>query len=96
MSTTTAAQAREDIARQFEEAGDTLDRIPVGVLDVYCALIADVRDAQARIETEGETLIVADAKGAPSPHPAVEVLTRCSRELRDLAPLVTPKRRMTR
>lgn len=87
----TPDQVRADLAAVFERAGDTLDRIPEGVLIAYCALIADLEDAQARIQDEGETLIVADAKGAPVPHPAVEVVLKCSREIREHGTTVHPK-----
>lgn len=87
--TTPAALARAEIEQQFEAAGDSASRIPTHVLEVCAALVADLRDAQKRIEEEG--LIVADPKGAPDQHPALDVVLRVSRELREHQGTLTPK-----
>ena len=89
----TRDQIRADLAARFQEAGDRLERVPDGAVDAYCATLANLLDAQERIEREGETLIVADAKGAPVPHPAADVVIRCSRELREYATLLAPRAR---
>ena len=87
--TTPAQAARTEIEHQFEAAGDDPNRIPTHVLETCAALIADLRDAQARIEEEG--LIVSDAKGAPDQHPALDVVLRVSRELREHQATLTPR-----
>lgn len=48
--------------------------------EAYCAQVARVRDAQRRISSDG--LVVADAKGVPVPHPALEIERKAQAELR--------------
>ena len=48
--------------------------------EAYCAQVARLRDAQARISREG--LVVADEKGRPVPHPALEIERRAQVEVR--------------
>lgn len=49
-------------------------------LDAYCAQVAIERDATARILREG--LVIADAKGQPVPHPALEVQRAAAASIR--------------
>ncbi|MCR2051805.1 P27 family phage terminase small subunit [Actinomyces bowdenii] len=87
--TTPAQAARTEIEHQFEAVGDDAGRIPTHILEACANLVADMRDTQARVEQEG--LIVSDAKGAPDPHPALDVILRVSRELREHQATLTPK-----
>ena len=48
--------------------------------EAYCAQVARLRDAQARMSREG--LVVADEKGRPVPHPALEIERRAQVEVR--------------
>lgn len=54
-----------------------LDRPEIGplllrsALEAYCAQVGRMRDAQTRVDNEG--LVVADEKGRPIPHPALEI-----------------------
>jgi len=54
--------------------------IPAPGFDAYCNQVAIERDAAARIAAEG--LIVADAKGQPVPHPALDIQRRAQAEIR--------------
>lgn len=49
-------------------------------MDALAGQIARLRDAQARIDAEG--LIIADAKGNPIPHPAIEIERKAQAEIR--------------
>lgn len=52
--------------------------------DAYCGQVAIERDAAARIAAEG--LVVADAKGTPVPHPALEIQRKAQAEMRAWVP----------
>lgn len=49
-------------------------------LEAYAVLVARIRDARSRIDREG--LIVADEKGRPIAHPALEIEKSLAAELR--------------
>ena len=51
--------------------------------DAYCNQMAIERDAGGRIASEG--IIVADAKGNPVPHPALEIQRKAQVEIRGWA-----------
>jgi phage terminase small subunit len=57
-------------------------------LDAYCGQVAALREAQARLLSEG--LIIADPKGAPLPHPAVAIAKAAQAELRAFAGRFAP------
>lgn len=52
----------------------------LSAVEAYCVQVARMRDARARVDAEG--LIVADEKGRPVKHPAVELELAASAELR--------------
>lgn len=60
------------------------ERVVVGAdiaaLEAFCALVARMRDARARVDREG--LVVADAKGLPVRHPALDIELAASAECR--------------
>ena len=56
---------------------------PAPGFDAYCNQMAIERDAAARIAVEG--IIVADAKGNPVPHPALEIQRKAQVEIRGWA-----------
>ena len=57
--------------------------VPAPGFDAYCNQMAIERDAAGRIAAEG--LIVADAKGQPVPHPALDIQRRAQAEIRSWA-----------
>ena len=59
-------------------------------LEAYCTQVARHRDAQERIDREG--LVVADEKGRPVPHPAVELERRAQAEIRAWGDRFKPRR----
>ncbi len=58
--------------------------------DAYCAQVHVERDAGARVASEG--LIVADSKGNPVPHPALEVQRKAQAEIRAWGPRLKVRR----
>lgn len=62
--------------------------------DAYCCQVAIERDAAARIAAEG--LIVADVKGTPVPHPALEVQRKAQAEMRAWVPHLRPAKKAPR
>ena len=54
--------------------------VPGPGFDAYCNQVVIERDATARVAAEG--LIVADSKGQPVPHPALEIQRRAQAEIR--------------
>lgn len=60
-------------------------------LEAFCVQVARMRDAQARIDTEG--LVVADEKGRPVPHPAVALEKQAQAEVRAWGERFRPRRR---
>lgn len=63
-----------------EMVGQVRPRIGSSGLEALCSQIQRMRDAQTRIDAEG--LIVADAKGAPAPHPAILIERAAQVEIR--------------
>ncbi len=64
-----------------EVSGDIDVSGPEGpALEAYCVQVARMRDAQTRIDAEG--LIVADEKGRPVPHPALQIEKSAQVEVR--------------
>ena len=63
-----------------EMVGQVRSRIGSSGLEALCLQIHRMRDAQGRIDAEG--LIVADAKGAPAPHPAIPIERAAQVEVR--------------
>lgn len=54
--------------------------VPAPGFDAYCNQISIERDAAKRISTEG--LIVANEKGVPVAHPALEIQRKAQAEIR--------------
>lgn len=48
--------------------------------EAYCGQVTRLRDAQRRVSAEG--LVVADEKGRPIPHPALEIERKAQAEVR--------------
>lgn len=53
---------------------------PSAELEAFVGQVARMREAQRRIANEG--LIIADPKGYPIPHPAIEIEKRAQAEIR--------------
>jgi phage terminase small subunit len=53
---------------------------PSAELEAFVGQVARMREAQRRIAAEG--LIIADPKGYPIPHPAIEIEKRAQIEIR--------------
>lgn len=49
-------------------------------LEAYCGQVAVQRDARKRIAREG--MIVADSRGTPTPHPAIQIEQKAQAEIR--------------
>lgn len=60
-------------------------------LEAFCVQVARMRDAQARVDSEG--LVVADEKGRPVPHPALAIEKAAQVEVRAWADRFRPRRR---
>lgn len=79
----------EDVAAVWSElVGESSRTGPE--FEAYCAQVARLRDAQARISREG--LVVADEKGRPVPHPALEIERRAQVEIRTWGDIFRPRR----
>ena len=58
--------------------------------EAYCGTVARLRDAQARLETDGS--IIADAKGNPIQHPALAIEKSCGERLQKWGRRFEPRR----
>lgn len=74
----------------FASMGVDVSRIAGADLEAYCVQVARMRDAQSRIDGEG--LVVADEKGRPVPHPAIELERKAQVEVRAWGDRFRPKR----
>ena len=79
-----------DIAAVWQELLEPGESTTPG-FEAYCGQVARLRDAQTRISAEG--LVVADEKGRPVPHPALEIERRAQIEVRAWAAAQPPRRR---
>ena len=69
----------EDVARAWGDlVSDGLQPMPG--FEALCAQVARMREAQRRVSAEG--LVVADEKGRPVPHPALDIERRAQAEVR--------------
>lgn len=57
----------------------------------YCGQVARMREARRRVSAEG--LVVADEKGRPVPHPALELERKAQAEVRAWGETFSPRRR---
>lgn len=77
-----------DVAQVWAEVvktyGERPERIEGPDLEAYCGQVARLRDAQRRLAAEGS--VVADPKGNPIPHPALEIERRAQDEIRKWGP----------
>lgn len=67
-----------EAAAVWVELSETLT--PAPGFDAYCNQVAVERGAAAKVAAEG--LIVADAKGSPVPHPALDIQRKAQAEIR--------------
>lgn len=83
----------EDATRAWEQvvatAGATIDPADAPLLEEYAQAIATARAARARVDEEG--FVIADARGAAVPHPALTVEAKAIDTIRRLAPTFAPK-----
>lgn len=76
----TVAVIWTEIVQAHVDAGDPLIGQKVGPrMEAFCAITADLRDATARVAKDG--LLVQNARGEPTPHPAIAIKNDASREL---------------
>ena len=85
-----AAAARAEVKARWEAAGADFSRVDGPDLDAYCGQVALVRESADRVSSEG--MVIADAKGNPIPHPAVEIGRRAQAEVRAWAGRFDPPR----
>lgn len=71
--------------------GDDSERIEGPDLEAYCGQVAVLRDAQARLASDG--LVVADPKGNPLPHPAIAIEKAAQDEIRKWGNTFKPRKR---
>ncbi|MBK9156706.1 MAG: P27 family phage terminase small subunit [Micropruina sp.] len=62
----------DELAAQYVAGGPDFE--------AYCGQVARLRSAQHRIADEG--LVVADSKGQPVPHPALDIERKAQAEIR--------------
>lgn len=89
-----AATVWAEIEARWVGAGAEFVRIVSPDLEAYCEQAAIVRTTSARVQAEGP--IIADPKGAPVPHPALEVGRKAQAELRAWGGRFDPPRRPRR
>lgn len=69
----------EDVSRAWADlVADGVE--PAPGFEALCGQVARMREAQRRVSSEG--LVVADEKGRPVPHPALEIERRAQAEVR--------------
>lgn len=86
--TTDVKEIRQEILDSYGEGSERIDGAD---LEAYAGQIATLREAQARIATEG--LIIADPKGNPIPHPAIAIERTAQDEIRKWGSRFKPDRR---
>lgn len=64
--------------------------VEVPGFDSYCGQVSIEREAGARVASEG--IVVADEKGRPVPHPALEVQRKAQAEMRAWVPRLRIRR----
>lgn len=67
--------------------------VEVPGFDAYCGQVAIEREAAQRVAREG--IVVADAKGNPVPHPALEIQRKAQAEMRAWVPRLRKRRGST-
>lgn len=90
MGQSVPAHLPDDVAavwRELAEAG--LDSSRSG-FEAYAGQVARLREAQRRVSAEG--LVVADEKGRPVPHPALEIERKAQVEVRAWGDNFRPRR----
>lgn len=60
--------------------------------EAYCGQVARLREAQRRVSIEG--LVIADPKGNPVPHPAIQIEKQAQAEIRAWGTKFMPRRRV--
>lgn len=77
------------------ESNDLAGRVDRAALEAFCTLVARLREARQRVETEG--MVVEDRRGRVIPHPALTIERQTAEQIRAwgdrFAPLVKPVRR---
>jgi rRNA processing protein Gar1 len=71
---------RADIV--IDRISQGLPELPAPILEAAAIHLGRLRDAAGRVDEEG--LLIADAKGNPVPHPALEIERQAAEQLRRL------------
>lgn len=82
----------DDIKAEILKGWPSGARKPDGAeFEAYCGTVARLRNAQARLEKDGE--IISDPKGNAVPHPALLIEQRAAEQLRKWGRRFEPPRR---
>ncbi|SDF99091.1 phage terminase, small subunit, putative, P27 family [Cellulosimicrobium cellulans] len=80
---------------EIVESNDLAGNVDRAALEVFCTLVAQLREARDRVKAEG--MVVEDARGRVVPHPALQVERALADQIRAwgdrFAPLVKPVRK---
>lgn len=70
----------DEVVQAHVDAGDDTIARKVGAgLEAYCAIVADLRAATAKVAEHG--VLVQDVRGAPVENPAIAIKNNAAREL---------------
>jgi len=83
-----------EVKARWDAAGADFARVAGPDLDAYCGQVAIVRETAERVSAEGT--VIADAKGNPVAHPAVEIGRKAQAEVRAWAGRFDPPRPRSR
>lgn len=85
-----AATTIDGFAHDTDVAGLTYGQF--SLFEAYCGQVARLREAQRRVSIEG--LVIADPKGNPVPHPAIQIEKQAQAEIRAWGTKFMPRRRV--
>ncbi|MFH6687457.1 P27 family phage terminase small subunit [Cellulosimicrobium funkei] len=84
-----------EVWNEIVESNDLAGRVDRAALEVFCTLVAQLREARDRVEAEG--MVVEDKRGRVIPHPALQVERQLAEQIRAwgdrFEPLVRPTRK---
>lgn len=83
------SEPAQEAWREVVDAHPNARQIIGPELEAYANTIARARDAAHRVDTEGS--VIADERGAPIPHPALEIERNAQRDIRGWADKFAPK-----